>query len=397
MQTSLDADAQEELAVMVRRGFTKVPSQVPLNGFPYGLSAGACCENMVGYVGIPLGMAGPLLVDGHRHWIPLATTEGALVASTSRGCKAIEESGGEGVRTLLLSKGMTRGPFLQLPSLTRAAETRAWIEAHRQEIQVAFEAGSSHLKLLSLSCTLAGSFLFLRFRADTGEAMGMNMVSRGTQAALDLILKEACPDALMACLSGNYCTDKKAGAALNWSQGRGYSVTAEAFIKPAALRKVLKIESVEQLVALAQAKNFVGSAMAGVAPGGQNAHAANLVAACFLACGQDPAQVVESAACLTHCQAEADGSLRISVTMPCIEVGVIGGGTRLPAQAALISSLTHTVFPEGKRAEGLARIIAATVLAGELSLLAALSTGSLVAAHLALNRKQNDGASTLDV
>jgi hydroxymethylglutaryl-CoA reductase (NADPH) len=339
---------------------------------------------MVGFVGIPVGIAGPLVVDGRECLIPLATTEGALVASTNRGCKAASVSGG--VATVLTGKGMTRGPFIRLPGLARASQVKDWIDASFSAVSAVFNATSSHIRLVSVRTTLAGRYLFVRFKADTGEAMGMNMLSKASEAALKLIQEKACPDAEMVCLSGNYCTDKKAGAAVNWVDGRGYSVVAEALIPAAILRDVLKVDSARGLAELAQAKNLVGSTMAGVSAGGQNCHAANLVAAVFLACGQDMAQVVESSACLTLCEACEGGSLRISVTMPTIEVGVIGGGTRLPAQTACIQGLVGCA-PEGTRAEALARVVAATVLAGELSLLAALYTGSLVSSHLAYNRR----------
>lgn len=386
---ALPDPAERELAaVALRREFTGCPAELPLAGFDYGEAAGACCENMVGFIGIPVGVAGPLTVDGRPCLLPLATTEGALVASVNRGCRAVAG----GVTTAVLAKGMTRGPLIKLPSLARAAEVKRWVDAHWQPVLApVFEATSRHLRLAAVRTTLAGRYLFLRFKADTGEAMGMNMVSKAAQAATEHLLAHVCPDALLSCLSGNYCTDKKAGAALNWADGRGYSVAAEAVVSPAALRTVLKVAGgAAALAELATAKNLIGSAAAGVAAGGQNAQAANLVAALFLACGQDPAQVVGSAACLTICEAEADGSLRISCTLPCLEVGVVGGGTRLAGQRALVQQLTAGL-PEGARAEGLARIIAAAVLVGELSLLAALCEGSLVRSHLALNRRPPGG------
>lgn len=380
-----DVSDPELMAVQIRRQFLRINETLPLSGFPYDIASGACCENIVGYVGIPVGTAGPHVVDGKEYMVPLATTEGALVASTNRGCKAVSLGGG--ITTVITGKGMSRGPFIRLPSLSRAWQVKDWIDSNFDEISSPFNSTSSHIRLLSIRTTLAGRFLFIRFKADTGEAMGMNMVSKATESVLALINREACPDAEMICMSGNYCTDKKAGAALNWADGRGYSILAEALLPESVLREVLKVDSARGLAELAQAKNLLGSAMAGVPAGGQNCHAANLVAAIFLACGQDMAQVVESSACVTLCEATENGSsLRISVTMPCIEVGVVGGGTRLPAQASCIAGLVGDA-PEGKKAEMLARIVAATVLAGELSLLAALYTGSLVSAHLTLNRK----------
>lgn len=375
-----------EVAVEARRQFYEISEDLMYRSFPYEKVNGACCENVIGFVGVPVGLAGPLLIDGKLYEVPLATLEGALVASTNRGCKAVSACGG--VKTIVTGKGMTRGPFIKLSSILRAEQVKLWIRDHYDAIKEAFEGTSRHLKLLELDTKIAGYYLFLRFKGDTGEAMGMNMLSKGTDAALKFIITTACPDALYSCLSGNFCTDKKAGASLNWTSGRGYSVVAEAQVSKEVLSSVLKVGSAGRLAELATAKNLIGSAVASVAAGGQNAHAANLVAAIFLATGQDMAQVVESSACLTVCEEGPDGSLVISLTMPCMEVGVIGGGTGLQAQASMISRLTEG-FPEGQKAERLARVIASTVLTGELSLLASLASDTLVSAHLALNRAKS--------
>ena len=199
---------------------------------------------------------------------------------------------------------------------------------------------------------------------------------------------------LVRALSGNFCTDKKPSA-VNWIEGRGKSVAAEAVIPAAVVRSVLKSDA-RTMADLNVHKNLVGSALAG-SIGGQNAHASNLVTALFLACGQDPAQNVESSNCLTAMEAEpaasgADGEydLRISCTMPAIEVGTVGGGTALQSQAACLNLLgvrgTAADSP-GAHAQQLARVVCATVLCGELSLMAALSSNHLISAHLALNRK----------
>ena len=187
-----------------------------------------------------MGSAGPLVIDGNAVNIPLATTEGALVASTNRGCKAVTMSGG--VTTALLAKGMTRGPFIKLPSLSRSVQVRDWIDRNYTHVKQVFEATSNHIRLISIKPFVAGRYLFLRFKADTGEAMGMNMLSKATEAAINLIRDQCCPDALMTCLSGNFCTDKKAGSHLNWSDGRGYSISAEATISREALRSVSKLK-----------------------------------------------------------------------------------------------------------------------------------------------------------
>eukprot|EP00388_Colpodella_angusta_P024194 GDKJ01063080.1.p1 GENE.GDKJ01063080.1~~GDKJ01063080.1.p1 ORF type:complete len:237 (-),score=24.39 GDKJ01063080.1:101-766(-) len=217
----------------------------------------------------------------------------------------------------------------------------------------------------------------------------MNMVTKGVDKCLAL-LQSKYPKLEVLALSGNYCTDKKPSA-INWVEGRGKSVIAEATIKKDIVEKVLKTD-VERLVQLNIDKNYIGSAMAG-SVGGFNAQAANAVAAIFLATGQDPAQVVESSTCLTSMTKNADGDLEISVTMPSIEVGTVGGGTGLPAQHGcldLIGCSGSNKEDPGANSRLLSRVIAAGVLSAELSLMSGLVAGHLLSAHLKLNRKPSD-------
>eukprot|EP01018_Ginkgo_biloba_P013606 Gb_01353 [translate_table: standard] len=233
----------------------------------------------------------------------------------------------------------------------------------------------------------------MRFCCSTGDAMGMNMVSKGVQNVVDY-LQDIFPDMDVISISGNFCADKKA-TAVNWIEGRGKSVVCEAVIKEEVVTKVLKT-SVPSLLELNMIKNLAGSAMAG-AIGGYNAHAANIVTAIYIATGQDPAQNVESSQCITMIE-EANGKdLHISVTMPCIEVGTIGGGTHLASQAACLNLLgvkgANSDLP-GSNSQCLARIVAGAVLAGELSLLSALAAGQLVKSHMKYNRSCRDIASS---
>ena len=218
--------------------------------------------------------------------------------------------------------------------------------------------------------------------------MGMNMAGKATEAALGVII-EAFPDVSVIALSGNVCTDKKPSA-INWIEGRGKSVAVDCTIPGHIVKNVLKT-TVPALCKLNQAKNLVGSAVAG-SIGGFNAHASNIVTACFLATGQDPAQNVESSNCITLMEPANDGEdLYVSVTMPCMEVGTVGGGTSLAPQAAMLELLGVkgvSTDPKESNSSKLARIIASTVLAGELSLMSALSSGHLISSHLKLNRKK---------
>ncbi|KAI8143330.1 hydroxymethylglutaryl-CoA reductase [Fennellomyces sp. T-0311] len=374
-------------ALISRASYTQTleNSLLPLENYHYDKVLGACCENVIGYMPIPLGVAGPMNIDGIDTHIPMATTEGCLVASTARGCKAINAGGG--ATTIVTADAMTRGPCLSFPSIVRAGECKRWIEQEGNAIMTeAFNSTSRFARLRKLKVALAGRLVYVRFSTTTGDAMGMNMISKGCEKALS-VLSEYFEDMQIISLSGNYCTDKKP-AAINWIEGRGKSVVAEAVIPGSVVEKVLKT-TVAALVELNINKNLIGSAMAG-SVGGFNAHAANILTAIYLAAGQDPAQNVESSNCMTLMTAVNDGKdLHISCTMPSIEVGTVGGGTTLPPQQAILDMLgvrgPHPTSP-GDNARRLARIICASVMAGELSLCAALAAGHLVKAHMAHNR-----------
>ncbi|KAF8501845.1 hydroxymethylglutaryl-coenzyme A reductase-domain-containing protein [Gautieria morchelliformis] len=385
-----------ERAVKVRRALISRASDtnslegslVPMADYDYSRVLGACCENVVGYMPIPLGIAGPLRIDGKSYPIPMATAEGTLVASTSRGCKALNAGGG--VTTVITKDGMTRGPALEFPSVVNAARAKAWIDSTEGSSLIceAFDSTSRFARLQSLKSALAGRTLYVRFATTTGDAMGMNMISKGVERALEVV-QSRFPEMQVLALSGNYCTDKKP-AAINWIEGRGKSVVAEAVVPGKVVKSVLKT-TVEALCHLNTKKNLVGSAMAG-SIGGFNAHAANILTAMFLATGQDPAQNVESSMCMTLMEPTNNGEdLLITVTMPSIEVGTVGGGTVLAPQQAVLDVLglrgAHPTSP-GANARRLARIIAAAVMAGELSLMSALAAGHLIRAHLQHNRSQ---------
>lgn len=272
-------------------------SKAPYKHYNYGLVHGACCENVIGYLPLPLGVAGPLDIDGHSYFLPMATTEGVLVASTSRGCKAINAGGG--AVTVVTGDGMTRGPCVGFPTLTRAGAAKIWLDSEegQKAMKSAFNSTSRFARLQSMKTALAGTYLYIRFKTTTGDAMGMNMISKGVEKALQFMATEAgFDDMATISVSGNFCTDKKP-AAINWIDGRGKSVIAEAIIPGDVVRNVLKSD-VNALVELNTAKNLIGSAMAG-SIGGFNAHASNIITAIFLATGQDPAQNVESSNCIT--------------------------------------------------------------------------------------------------
>ncbi|XP_017084104.2 3-hydroxy-3-methylglutaryl-coenzyme A reductase [Drosophila eugracilis] len=359
---------------------------LPYLHFDYRRVLNACCENVLGYVPIPVGYAGPLLLDGETYYVPMATTEGALVASTNRGCKALSV---RGVRSVVEDVGMTRAPCVRFPSVARAAEAKLWIEndENYQLVKTEFDSTSRFGRLKDCHIAMDGPQLYIRFVAITGDAMGMNMVSKGAEMALRRI-KRQFPDMQIISLSGNFCCDKKP-AAINWIKGRGKRVVTECTISAATLRSVLKTDA-KTLVECNKLKNMGGSAMAG-SIGGNNAHAANMVTAVFLATGQDPAQNVTSSNCSTamECWVENSEDLYMTCTMPSLEVGTVGGGTGLPGQSACLEMLgvrgAHATRP-GDNAKKLAQIVCATVMAGELSLMAALVNSDLVKSHMRHNR-----------
>uniref|UniRef100_A0A8C8MA99 3-hydroxy-3-methylglutaryl coenzyme A reductase n=1 Tax=Oncorhynchus tshawytscha TaxID=74940 RepID=A0A8C8MA99_ONCTS len=383
-----------ERGVVIRREMlsSKLPSPsalacLPYKDYDYTKVMGTCCENVIGYMPVPVGVAGPLLLDGKQFHVPMATTEGCLVASTNRGCRAIALSGGCSSR--VLADGMTRGPVVRLPSACRAVEVKTWLETTEgfRTIKDAFDHTSRFARLDKLLVGLAGRNLYIRFQSHTGDAMGMNMLSKGTEQAVSR-LQQHFPELQVLAVSGNYCTDKKPSA-MNWILGRGKSAVCEVTVPARVVREVLKT-STTALVELNINKNLVGSAMAG-SIGGFNAHAANIVAAIYIACGQDPAQTVGSSNCITLMeQVGPEGEdLYISCTMPSIELGTVGGGTNLAPQQSCLQMLGvqgASLTGPGDNARQLASVVCATVLAGELSLMSALAAGHLVQSHMTHNR-----------
>ncbi|QQP41275.1 3-hydroxy-3-methylglutaryl coenzyme A reductase [Caligus rogercresseyi] len=259
----------------------KAFEKLPYRHFDYQTVMGACCESVVGYMPVPVGVVGPLKLDGEYFHVPMATTEGCLVASTNRGCSALSRC--DGVRSYVTDDGMSRGPVVRFANVAAARKTKEWLEnpSHYQEIKESFDSTSRFARLNKLRVRLAGRLMYLRFVARTGDAMGMNMLSKATEFALNK-LHLIFPDMQILSISGNICTDKKP-AAVNWIE--------------AVVESLLKT-STEALVDLNSAKNQTGSAMAG-SIGGFNAHAANIVTAIFIATGQDAAQNIGSSNCMT--------------------------------------------------------------------------------------------------
>jgi len=345
--------------------------------------ADTAVENMVGAAQVPLGVAGPLRVAGGaadgEFYLPLATTEGALVASVNRGCSAITAAGGATAR--VVESGMTRAPVFRVADVAEAEEVLAWVREHEPRLVEAAESTTSHGEIVSIDPYVVGDAVFLRFVYDSKDAMGMNMATIATAAAAELVEAET-PASLVA-LSGNLCTDKKP-AAINAVEGRGRTVVADVRIDRATVEERFKTTP-EAIAEVNTRKNLVGSAKAGSL--GFNAQAANVVAAAFLATGQDAAQVVEGSNAITTVEAR-DEELYASVSLASLEVGTVGGGTGLPTQAEGLDvlGLRGGGDPPGTNADALAEVIAAGALAGELSLLSAMASRHLASAHKELGR-----------
>ncbi|HUV47317.1 MAG TPA: hydroxymethylglutaryl-CoA reductase (NADPH) [Candidatus Bathyarchaeia archaeon] len=340
------------------------------------------CENLVGAVQVPLGIAGPIKIKNKREkikefFLPLATTEGALVASVNRGCKATRLSGG--INVLVEEVGTTRGPVFRTKSIGKSLEFTRWLEKNFAQLQEEVSKTSNHLTLKKLETNFCGRNVYVRFYFKTQEAMGMNMVTMATEKLIKFIKARTDVDCLS--ISGNFCIDKKPSW-LNFISGRGKRVWAEAKIKKQVVAEVLKTDS-EKLVEVVNKKCLLGSIMAGSL--GFNAHFANIIAAIFLATGQDMAHVAEGSLGITTAEMEKNGDLFFSVYIPDLMVGTIGGGTSLGTQKEALSILG---LDKGKIGDALklSGIVGGAVLAGELSLLAALSSGHLAKAHQKLGR-----------
>jgi hydroxymethylglutaryl-CoA reductase (NADPH) len=345
-------------------------------------------ENPIGAVQIPLGVAGPLKIVGeHVHgdfYIPLATTEGALVASISRGAKAITLSGG--AFATVYRDGMTRAPLFKTANAKKAVELAKWVLNNIEDIKKVAESTTRYGKLVAIEPYIAGNNVWLRFKFTTGDAMGMNMVTMAVDKAAKYI-EEKFGETELVALSGNMCVDKKP-AYINSILGRGKSVVAETVIKKDVVSSVLKT-SVNAMIDVNSRKNLLGTAMAGGI--GLNAHVANVIAAIFIATGQDVAQVVESSIAYTWMEETQDGDLYASVTLPSLEVGTVGGGTWLPTQKEALSLLGvyGSGDPPGINSVKFAEIVASAALAGEVNLVAALASDQLARAHERLGRKRH--------
>ncbi|HUP06924.1 MAG TPA: hydroxymethylglutaryl-CoA reductase [Caldimonas sp.] len=338
-------------------------------------------ENFMGVAQVPIGLAGPLRINGEHakgeFYVPLATTEGTLVASYNRGMRLLSESGG--VKTTVVEQYMQRSPVFIMDDALQAREFGAWITDHFEEIKAVAETTTRSGKLINIYQYSIGPLRNLRFNYTTGDAAGQNMTGKATFAACEWI-KKAYPGGAHYILSGNMDTDKK-HSRINMLVTRGKRVVAECTIKGELLKSLMGI-SAKDLFWSRQVSN-AGAFLAGSANNG--AHAANGLTAMFIATGQDVANVSESHAGVTYAQLLDNGDYYWSITLTSLIVATYGGGTGLPTQKECLEMLG--CYGKGK-ADKFAEICAAVVLAGDTSLSSAILAGDWVSSHDALGRNR---------
>jgi len=337
-------------------------------------------ENFIGSVKIPVGVAGPLRINGlfaHGDYpIPLATSEAALVASYHRGACMISAAGG--CTAMVLSQAVNRAPAFAFDSMSIAGQFVVWVMEAFPQFQKVADATTNHGKLIEYGTTLEGNHVYLNFEFITGDASGQNMVTIATQAVCDFI-SENCPLPIQQIyVEGNLSGDKKASSQA-YTSVRGRKVSAEIILTPEVLDKYVHATP-RQLI-----DYWRMSAIGGVLSGtiGVQGHFANGLAALYIATGQDAACVAESTMGVTRFEETAEGNLYASVTLPGVMVGTVGGGTGLPTQKACLEMMG--LHGSGKSG-ALAEVCAGLLLGGELSIIAALATGDFTRAHHKLAR-----------
>ncbi|KGJ99019.1 hydroxymethylglutaryl-CoA reductase [Thalassotalea sp. ND16A] len=337
-------------------------------------------ENFIGTVKVPVGIAGPLRINGlfaqDDYFLPLATTEAALVASYNRGALLITEAGG--CSTMLLNEGVCRTPGFAFETLIQAGKFVAWATTQQESFRQITEASSNHLKLKDLRINIEGNNVYLIFDYLTGDASGQNMVTIATNCALEYIIENTPVAPKHYFLDANLSGDKKA-TSQSLSGVRGKKVTSEITISAELIKK--RLHTTPELMANFWRMSTVGGVLSGSV--GVQGHYANGLAALYIACGQDAACVAESAIGVTRMELNDDGSLYAAVTLPNLMVGTVGGGTGLASQQANLQLLG---LAGAGNARALAEVCAGLCLAGELSIIGAFCAGHFAKAHHKLAR-----------
>ncbi len=339
-------------------------------------------ENFIGIAQVPIGLAGPIKVNGEyaqgEFYIPMATTEGTLVASYSRGMKLLSQAGG--VTCTVLDDAMQRAPLFVFENARFSRKFGQWVDDNFEEIKSKAEETTQSGKLTDIEQYTVGKLHWLRFNFTTGDAAGQNMVTKATHRACHWMLEQGIEGLEHFSMAANMDTDKK-HSHLNTLQSRGKRVVAEATI-PNELLKEIMHTSAEALFKQRQLSN-VGAILSNSANNG--AHSANGLTAMFIATGQDVANIAESSAAIMHSEIKPNGDYYISITIPSLIIATYGGGTALPTQRECLEILG--CFGAGKVYK-LAEIMAAVVLAGELSLASAIVANEWVSSHEVLGRNR---------
>jgi hydroxymethylglutaryl-CoA reductase (NADPH) len=337
-------------------------------------------ENFIGTVKVPVGLAGPLRMNGlfaqGDYYLPLATTEAALVASCNRGALAISEAGG--CAAMLVNEGVTRAPGFAFRTLEEAGRFVVWALSQKEIFREAAESTTQHGRLTDMRFLVEGNHVYLTFEFATGDAAGQNMVTIATQAICDHIRDHTPVQPQYSFVEANLSGDKKASA-LSFLGVRGKKVAAEVRLPAELVKRIL--HSTPEMMVNYWRMSALGGVMSGTI--GVQGHYANGLAALFIACGQDAACVAESAVGVTRFELAEEGCLYASVTLPNIIVGTVGGGTGLPSQQACLDILG---LRGPGHADALAEVCAGLTLAGELSIIAALSSHEFTRAHSRLAR-----------
>ncbi|EAY24089.1 hydroxymethylglutaryl-CoA reductase [Microscilla marina] len=338
-------------------------------------------ENFIGMAQVPVGLAGPLLVKGSEaqgdFFVPLATTEGALIASYNRGMKACRLSGG--ITSVCLIEGVQRSPFFKFDNLGTVGLFIKWVYQRMDKFTEIVESTSRFAKLNDLKANIEGNSVILTFEYLTGDAAGQNMVTICTDKICKYILANFDITPLEWYIEGNYSGDKKA-TTLSFVNVRGKKVTAEIVIPRFVVDKVLK--TTPEKIAQYWQSSTLGVIQSGAI--GAQGHVANGLTALFIACGQDVACISESSIGLTRMETNTDGDLYVSVTLPSLIVGTVGGGTSLATQKECLEMLGCAGANKAKK---FAEICCAVALAGEISIASAMSADHFTNAHQKLGRK----------
>ena len=338
-------------------------------------------ENFIGVAQVPLGLIGPLLVNGEHaqgeFYVPMATSEGTLVASYNRGASLLRAAGG--VKVSVVDDAMQRAPVFIFEDAREARDFGVWVDDNFDEIAAQAETTTSSGKLRNIQQFSAARMRYLRFNYTTGDAAGQNMVGKATFVACEWIMANY-PGIQRYMLSGSMDTDKK-HSQLNTLHTRGKRVIAEVTIPSALLEKVMGVTA--EVLFKARSISQVGAFLAGSVNTG--AHSANGITATFIATGQDVANVAESSAAIAYADIDHDGNYYLSITIPSLIVATYGGGTGLPTQQECLKMLGCS---GAGKVNKLAEIIGATVMAGEISLMSAVLAGDWVTSHNALGRNR---------